>query len=180
MTSEFWIPAFAGMSGEGLDDDMRNVIERLGSGLSSTIHASAVLTGATAVLIRGPSGAGKSRLALALIEAARCGTLSFARLVADDRTALDVASGRLLARPPAALAGLIEVRGLGVRRLPHEPVATVGLVVDLASPDAARLPDATVNMTEILGLPLPRIPVAAGIDALPVVMAALHTRGGPD
>jgi serine kinase of HPr protein (carbohydrate metabolism regulator) len=106
--------------------------------------------------------------------------LSFARLVADDRTALDVASGRLLARPPAALAGLIEVRCLGVRRLPHEPVATVGLVVDLASPDAARLPDATVNMTEILGLPLPRIPVAAGIDALPVVMAALHTRSGPD
>ena len=38
------------------------------------------------------------------------------------------------------LAGLIEVRGLGIRRLPYEPVAVVGLVVDLAAPDGERLP----------------------------------------
>lgn len=145
-----------------------------------TVHASAVLTGATALLIRGPSGSGKSRLALALIEAARCGTLPFARLVADDRTALETAAGRLLARPAPALAGLIEVRGLGLRRLPCEPVATIGLVVDLANPDAARLPEPAATMTEILGMTLPRIPVAPGIDALPVVIAALHTDAGPD
>jgi serine kinase of HPr protein (carbohydrate metabolism regulator) len=152
----------------------------LEDGLSSTIHASAVLTGATALLIRGPSGSGKSRLVLALIEAARCGTLPFARLVADDRAALETAGGRLLVRPAPVLAGLLEVRGLGLRRLPYEPVAAIGLVVDLASPEAARLPDAAANMTEILGLSLPRIPVAPGIDALPVVMAALHTAPGAD
>jgi HPr kinase/phosphorylase len=50
-----------------------------------TIHASVVLTGARAVLIRGPAGAGKSRLALNLIHAAASGSLRFARLVADDR-----------------------------------------------------------------------------------------------
>jgi serine kinase of HPr protein (carbohydrate metabolism regulator) len=142
---------------------------------AGTVHASAVLIGATALLIRGVSGSGKSRLALALIEAAGCGTLPFVRLVADDRAALAAASGRLLVRPAPALAGLIEVRGLGIRRLPYEPVATVGLVVDLASPDAARLPETTANMIEILGVPLPRIPVGPGIDALAVVTAALRT-----
>jgi serine kinase of HPr protein (carbohydrate metabolism regulator) len=145
-----------------------------------TVHASAVLTGATAVLIRGPSGSGKSRLALALIETAGRGALRFARLVADDRAALAAAAGRLLVRPAPALAGLIEVRGLGIRRLPHEPVAAVGLVVDLASPDAARLPETGADMTEILGVSLPRIPLGSGIDALAVVMAALRSAPGAD
>ena len=41
---------------------------------------------------------------------------------------------------PQTLAGLIEIRGLGIRRLPFEPVAVVGLVVDLGAADAERLP----------------------------------------
>src|SRR5438105_3331163 len=94
---------------------------------SATVHASAVLAGARAILIRGPAGAGKSRLALALIGAAECGLIAFARLVGDDRLQLAAAHGRLLARAPPALAGLIEVRGLGLRRLEHEPVAVIGL-----------------------------------------------------
>ena len=98
-----------------------------------TIHASAVLIGAKAVLIRGPSGAGKSRLAFELIKAGRTGALPFARLVADDRAHVEACGGRLLVRPAAALAGLIEMRGLGIRRLAYEPVAVVGLVVDLAA-----------------------------------------------
>ena len=84
----------------------------------ATIHASAVLVGAKAVLIRGPAGSGKSRLALALIEAARSGRILFARLVADDRAHVTAVHGRLLVRPAEALASLIEVRGLGLRRLP--------------------------------------------------------------
>jgi hypothetical protein len=93
-----------------------------------TVHASAVLIGARAVLIRGPSGSGKSQLALGLIEAARGGALAFARLVADDRVHLETANGRLLARPAAALAGLIEVRGIGLMRLAYEPCAVDGFV----------------------------------------------------
>src|SRR3954463_9773032 len=99
-----------------------------------TIHASAVLVGARAVLIQGPSGSGKSRLALALLEAAETRTLPFARLVADDRAEIEATHGRLLVRPAPALAGLVEVRGLGIRRVPYEPVAAVGLIVDLAAP----------------------------------------------
>ena len=62
--------------------------------MPSTIHASAVLVGARAVLIRGPSGSGKSRLALDLIAAAAGGRLPFARLVADERAEIDDAAGR--------------------------------------------------------------------------------------
>jgi HPr kinase/phosphorylase len=139
----------------------------------ATVHASAVLAGARAVLIRGPSGAGKSRLALGLIEAARAGTLRFAKLVGDDRVYLASIHGRLLVRPAEALAGLIEIRGVGIRQLPYEPSAVVGLVVDLAATDAERLPEADRQYTVIAGVTLPRLAVASGQEALPAVLALL-------
>lgn len=141
--------------------------------MTPTIHASAVLAGSHAVLIRGPSGAGKSHLALRLLAAAEGGPLRFARLVADDRTLVEARGGRLLARPAPSLAGLIEVRGLGLRRLPYEPAAVVGLVVDLADPGAERMPQDQATTTAIAGVTLPRLGLPAGADALPVVMAAL-------
>jgi HPr kinase/phosphorylase len=138
-----------------------------------TVHASAVLAGARAVLIRGPAGTGKSQLALALIAAADTGLLRFARLVGDDRVHLEPHHGRLLVRPAAALAGLIEVRGLGIRRVEHEPLAVVGLVVDLAGEGAERLP--AEGETVISGIRLPRLAVAAGTVPLPAVLAALRS-----
>ena len=142
-----------------------------------TIHASAVLVGAYAVLIRGASGSGKSRLALALLQAAEAGQLAFARLVGDDRVHADAAHGRLLVRPAAALAGLLEIRGRGVTRWPFEPVAAVGLVADLMAPDAARMPEDAAAQTGIGGIRLPRLAVAAGADPLPLVLAWLR---GPE
>jgi HPr kinase/phosphorylase len=144
---------------------------------ATTVHACAVLVGARAALIRGPAGSGKSRLALALIQAAQTGSLAFARLVADDRVLLTATHGRLLARPPEALAGLIEVRGLGIRRLDHEPVAVVGLVIDLAVSGAARLPQPEDRETEISGIKLPRLAMAAGADPLPSILAFQATQG---
>jgi HPr kinase/phosphorylase len=142
---------------------------------TATVHASAVLAGRRAVLICGPAGAGKSRLALALVQAADGGLLSFARLVGDDRIELAVAHGRLLARPAQALAGLIEVRGLGIRRLAYEPVAVIGLVVDLAVTEAERLPEAAGEEIEVAGIKLPRLAVGPGSDPLPAVLARLLT-----
>jgi HPr kinase/phosphorylase len=84
------------------------------------------------VLILGPSGSGKSDLALRLIAAG-------AELVADDRTDLFVRAGRLFARAPARIAGLLEVRGVGILALPHARQAPVALVVRLGRP-GARLP----------------------------------------
>jgi HPr kinase/phosphorylase len=139
------------------------------------VHASAVLIGSRAALIRGPAGSGKSRLALALIEAAATGRIRFARLVADDRVELAASHGRLLVSAPAALAGLIEVRGLGVRRIAFEAVAVAGLVIDLAAADGERIPAASAQIIDVGGVALPRLPVAAGIDALTIVLATLNS-----
>ena len=140
-----------------------------------TIHASAVLIGARAVLIRGAAGSGKSSLALAVIQAGQNGTFPFTRLVGDDRMHVEAAHGRLLVRPAETLAGLIEVRGLGIRRVPFERLAAVGLVIDLGALDAERLPAPDSAVAEVAGITLPRLGVAACADAFGVLFAALRT-----
>ena len=69
----------------------------------------------------------------------------------------------------------IEIRGLGIRRLAFEPVAVVGLVVDLAAGDAGRLPAPAETRTDLAGLAVRRLPIAPGVDPLPLVIAALRT-----
>lgn len=146
--------------------------------LAPTIHASAVLVGERAVLIRGRSGSGKSRLAFELILAGRAGQLPPTVLVGDDRVHLEPAGARLTVRPAAAIAGLLEIRGLGLRRCEFATQAQIGLVVDLDAADAERLPQPEALQTELCGVTLPRIPVAAGFAALPLVVAALTTSEG--
>ena len=83
-------------------------------------------------------------------------------------------------RPAPALAGLIEVRGLGIRHVPHEPLAVVGLVVDLGQPDAERLPDRGPNSR-----PKSRESPCRGLRSqpaptpCPLVLAYLQTAGRP-
>ena len=132
-----------------------------------TIHATAVLTGAKALLIRGEAGTGKSRLALRLIQ-----TLPFARLIGDDRVHLEVHGGRLLVRPANELAGLIEVRGVGIRKIAYEPMAVIERVLDLVAA-ADRLPAAGDQKAVISGITLPRLTLATGTDPLPALLAAL-------
>ncbi len=98
----------------------------------TNVHASCVVLGRKGVLLLGPSGAGKSDLTLRLMEGG-------ARLVADDRTDLFVQRGKLFARAPASIAGLIEVRGLGIIACSFAKSAPVALAVTLGRP-AARLP----------------------------------------
>jgi HPr kinase/phosphorylase len=99
-----------------------------------TIHATCVAFGDIGILLRGPSGAGKSDLALRMIEAG-------AVLVADDRVRLAAVHGALQAAPPADLAGLLELRGVGMIRLPNVSGAPIYLVADLVPPgEVARLP----------------------------------------
>ena len=141
--------------------------------VDTSTHASAVLVGDRAVLIRGPSGSGKSRLAFDLILAGRAGQIAPARLVGDDRVHLSPQGGELMVRPAPALAGLIEIRGLGIRRCDFAPEARVGLVVDLDAADAERLPPPEALQVSINGIMIPRIPVKAGFSGLPLVIAAL-------
>jgi serine kinase of HPr protein (carbohydrate metabolism regulator) len=78
-----------------------------------------------------------------------------------------------MVRPAPAVAGLIEIRGLGIRRCDFAPEAPVGLVVDLDAPDAERLPPPEALQVQIEGILIPRIPVQRGFFGLPLVIAAL-------
>jgi serine kinase of HPr protein (carbohydrate metabolism regulator) len=142
------------------------------------VHASAVLVGTRAVLIRGPSGSGKSRLAFELVLAGRAGQVPPAILVGDDRVHLDTSGGKLIVRSVTELAGLIEIRGLGVRRIEHVDEAPVGLVVDLGAADAQRMPAAEALTIRINGVEIPRIPVDLRYPPLPLIVAALTTTDG--
>ena len=125
------------------------------------IHASAVVIGEDAVLLRGPSGVGKSALALALVAAARARG-RFARLVADDRVLLRPADDRLVVMPHPAIAGRVERRFVGIAPITHEARALARLVVDLepAASGVVRLPEATD--TVLAGVRLKRIVLPGG------------------
>jgi serine kinase of HPr protein (carbohydrate metabolism regulator) len=116
------------------------------------VHATTVEIGGQGVLIRGPSGSGKSDLALRLIDGG-------AQLVADDQTELIVQEARLMARAPETICGLLEVRGLGILRLPHAGGVPLALVVDLVEAAAIeRLPEPC--WTDILGATVQRMDLA--------------------
>jgi serine kinase of HPr protein (carbohydrate metabolism regulator) len=111
------------------------------------VHGTCVAMDGMGVLLRGPSGSGKSDLALRLIDLG-------ARLVADDQVELSGDDERVTASAPAALAGLIEARGLGILRIDHLATARVALVVDLVASDTIeRLPQ--LETASICGIELP-------------------------
>ena len=141
----------------------------------ASVHASAVCVGEQAILIRGASGTGKSRLALDLILAGRAGMIAATKLVGDDRVRLDARNGRVSVFGVPELEGMLEIRGLGIRRCDFTTEADVALVVDLAASDAERLPPPERLKTLISGVELPRIPVAAGENPLPLVLGFLLT-----
>jgi serine kinase of HPr protein (carbohydrate metabolism regulator) len=111
------------------------------------LHASCVALGGLGVVLRGPPASGKSDLALRLIDAG-------GRLVADDRLLVERRGEQLIGRAPEALAGLIEVRGLGIMRVEHCAGAPLGLVVELdGAASWPRLPEPMTH--ELLGVALP-------------------------
>ena len=126
-----------------------------------SIHAGAIRLGGHGVLLRGPAGSGKSMLALALVDRTRTRGIA-ADIVADDRTLLSVEDGRLIASPPEALDGLVELRGRGILPLAAGGRVALDLVVDLL-PEAqiTRLPEADALGTVIGGIALQRQPVPA-------------------
>jgi serine kinase of HPr protein (carbohydrate metabolism regulator) len=122
----------------------------------TTVHGTCVVVGEDGILIRGEPGSGKSTLAREIVErASEAGR--FARLVSDDRTRLAARHGRLVAGAVAAIAGRLEVRGIGIVRVAHEPGAVVRLVVDLVPGEPPRLPEPADGSVTLCGISVPRL-----------------------
>ena len=119
------------------------------------IHGSCAAREGAGVLLVGPPGSGKSDLLLRLLDR------GFA-LVADDR--IDIEDG--IARAPAPLRGLLEIRGLGIVRLPYVAEVRLALAVCLDS-SGARLPEPARHPT----LGLPQVSVDATRAAAPAIVA---------
>jgi HPr kinase/phosphorylase len=124
-----------------------------------SVYGTSVSVAGEGVLLRGPSGSGKSDLALRLIE-------DGALLVADDQTVLHRTGPVLELHAPAELAGLLEVRGLGIVRVPYADRAPLRLVFDLVPQD------------EIDRLPEPRFVTLAGL-AVPLLALAPAAASAP-
>jgi HPr kinase/phosphorylase len=136
------------------------------------VHATVVAIDGVGVMLRGPSGGGKSDLALRLIDGG-------ALLVADDRCDLRLEGGEVIVEAPPSLAGLLEVRAMGVVPAPSIPRVALALVIDLTPPDRIeRLPRAAA--CAYLGIEFPLVSLAAfeASSAAKVRLAARHTARG--
>ena len=103
------------------------------------IYASCAAREGRGVLLLGPSGVGKSDLLLRLLDHGF-------ELVADDQVVIKDG----IASAPAVLAGLLEVRGLGIVKMPFIHCARLALAIELEP--ALRMPS-PVQHPET-GLPL--------------------------
>ena len=135
------------------------------------LHATCLVVEETGVLLRGPSGSGKSDLALRLIDRG-------AVLVADDQVLLRRDGGKLLAQAPDILAGLLEVRGLGILKFPYRATAPIGLVIDLVAPaEVERMPEPQTLSLLDASLPLYRVSALEPAAPIKVRLAVQHAAG---
>ena len=148
------------------------------------IHGTCLAIGGAGVLLLGQPGSGKSDLALRLIDGSGTGLSGVARsarLVADDQVAVRRSGTRLLASAPAALAGKLEIRGLGIVDIDAAPEAELKLAVRLSPADEIeRLPDLARARMEILGATIPLVLIDPESASAPARIRATldHLAGG--
>jgi HPr kinase/phosphorylase len=134
-----------------------------------TRHGTCVSLNGFGVLIIGQPGSGKSSLALRLIDEpgyGLSGVLMRCELVADDQVVIQRDGNVLVASPPPALAGKLEIRGLGIVDVVARSRAILAIVVGLrAHVEIERLPEARNH--DILGVALPFVEIDATSPSAP-------------
>lgn len=118
-------------------------------------HGTAIVVGDTGVIFVGPAGSGKSSLALQTLFSARIAGY-FAALLSDDQVFLEAVNGEVLARTPASISGMIELRGSGigkVRSIPEAPLHYAVRLVEVHS--ANRIPEENQRWRAEGGIALP-------------------------
>jgi serine kinase of HPr protein (carbohydrate metabolism regulator) len=150
------------------------------AGETELVHGTAIALEGAAALIRGPSAAGKSDLALRCLGQAPNGLITApCRLIADDQVRVTRSAADLTVTAPAAIAGLIEVRGVGVVTVPTAAEATLRLVVDLVAPSMVpRLPDAAFATLHGIKVPLLLLAPFEAATPLKVLLALDALRRG--
>lgn len=120
--------------------------------MTSAVHATAVAIDGWAVLLTGKSGSGKSDLALRLIDRG-------AILIGDDYVDLLPDGDAVAVKSKDAIAGKIEIRGLGIFDFPHIAKAQLRLVAELGE-EGERLPSQWLHSDQI-GYAIPVIKLNA-------------------
>ncbi len=134
-----------------------------------THHGTAIAVSGRAALIVGPSGAGKSDLALRCLAVAPTALIpAAAQLVSDDRVIISPVNGQLRVAAPEAIAGKLEVRGMGIIRVPCAASADLALVVELVAPGTVERLPAPLPTRSIMGLSVPVLRLAPFEAAAPV------------
>lgn len=139
--------------------------------MSSTIHGTLISYAGIGCLLLGESGTGKSRLAAE-------GLMLGAKLIADDQIVLSTMSGLLMGAPSKPLLGVLEMRGVGLIKLPDtsaQHVVHVAVKLDAAH-GSERLPAPTTETYEGVTIPLLALPPHPTTSALYLlsVIRAVH------
>ncbi|KUO53805.1 MAG: hypothetical protein APF80_07815 [Alphaproteobacteria bacterium BRH_c36] len=136
--------------------------------LPARIHATTIALAGAAAVIRGASGAGKSDLALRCLMMAPNALVSCgAEFVSDDYTELFLQDNAVFARPPAEIANLLEVRGLGIVEIKAVASARVTLVVDLAEASSIERMPGQAMQVGVAGRTFPALRLHAAESSAP-------------
>jgi HPr kinase/phosphorylase len=156
------------------------------NGSDFLVYGTCVALGGRAAILQGPSGSGKSDLALRFLalsmnlDALGTGESSAPErpmLVSDDQVIVRSIDGRLFVRPPGAIAGKLEVRGLGIIDVPHRAEAELRLMVALTTPEnVPRIPTDAKPVVMLLGTPTPLIKLAPFDASAPVKLRLALSR----
>lgn len=143
------------------------------------LEANCVCVMGAGVLLFGPSSSGKSDLTLRLLSARSALLEEPCALVADDQTYVWSEGGELYASPPSQIAGLMEVRGVGVLRFNHLEKVKISLALELVDrEEIERIPELNSRNIVLENVHIPHVKLCAYETSAPEkifsIIRALH------